>query len=168
MKEKETLKEILSIVDIERITRMTDDEVFTIFHLCIMNNEIFDVAEYCEAVPDDNIVIRFRELTYEIFHHAVAYADYLRIDLELICSKFRNILESYNNPSPTLTITDLSKTEERWGIACNLATKENCKYMKHVFLWMQSYIMVFKNHLSKISISLWIIRLKELVERGVK
>lgn len=165
MKEKETLKEILSNVD-GSSNDYSKEEVFAIFHLCIMSDEIFDIAEYCESVAEDDEVCKFRSLTFRVFNSARIYAYALKGDIRATCSNIHHILKAYNNPFPTITETDLFRAEERWDIACNLADKEDCKYMKHVFLWMQSYIDVFKNRLPKNTIFSWISRLKRIVEGG--
>lgn len=167
MEEKKTLKEILSEVN-GSSKEYTKEEVFGIFHLCIMNNEIFDITEYCESVTEDDEACKFRSLTFRIFNSAKGYSYALKSDIRAACSNIRHILKTYNNPFPTITETDLFRAEERWNIACHLADEENCKYMKHVFLWMQSYINVFENRLPKNTIFSWIVRLKRIVDGGAK
>lgn len=166
MKEKETLKEILSRVD-GSSKDYGKEEVFAIFHLCIMNDEILNIAKYCESVTEDDEVCKFRSLTFRIFNSAKGYAYALKGDIRAACSNIHHILKAYNNPFQTITEFDLCWEEERWVIACHLADGENCKYMKHVFLWMQSYIGVFENRLPKNTIFSWISRLKRIVEREV-
>lgn len=166
MKEKETLKEILSRVD-GSSKDYSKEEVFAIFRLCIMSNEIFDVVEYCESVPEDDEVCKFRGSTFKIFDSVKSYAYELRGDIKVAFSNFRHIFKRYNNPFAALSEVDLFFEGQRWDIACNLADKEDCRHMKHVFLWMQSYIGVFENRLPKNTIFSWISRLKRIVEREV-
>lgn len=158
----ESLKTILFEIGEKSIKEYTKDEIFGLFYLCIKSNEIFKIADYCSSVPDIDSVYKFRESTYKIFNTATGYASNLKSELKFACRQLKNVIGKYNNPV-MISLHDLRDAEEKWDIACNLI-KEYSKDMNLVFLWMQSYIRVFENQISKTIIFSWLIRLKTIVE----